>query len=479
MRNVIITILTALLICPPASAAFTGTTQWDVRTTGLDTNGGCFDPYIASAGTDRSQADTPFISYTDLLVGATTTQYTSVLNPPTTALIGNCINVQSGVGCTVQRVQVVSVASSIATVDKSLGTAASVCTGDLGGGLLTNALAWSLFVSGNTVWTKSGTYTITSGITTPASVQFYWIGYGSAHGDDGPAPLITTSTNSVVLFTINTGVIVATMHNLAFSHTAASRGNCIQNDSSVPPLITISNASLTGCVYGVAAEGGVSGQNVNQLTVSNSTFASNLGSDVLWGGALKLYGNFINGGNSTAGNGMIESAVSGSSLDAVGNVLVNGTAKGIVQSLANVAYGKIYSNTFGNIGTVCMDFGVLAFAGQSLIAQNNIFYGCGTVGLAVLPSLRIYGVNVRNNAFGNNGTDYTGVPAGIGDVSIGADPFTNSGGGDYSLNNASTGGALLRSAGYPGLLGGSTTSYPPIGAVAPQQTSGQRVYSSQ
>ena len=87
--------------------AFTATTEWDVRTTGSDSNGGAFD--TASTGTDYSQRDTPLISYTDLVIGSTNTQLTSAANPFTAAHVGNIINVTGGTGFTVQRVQVVSV----------------------------------------------------------------------------------------------------------------------------------------------------------------------------------------------------------------------------------------------------------------------------------------------------------------------------------------------------------------------------------
>ena len=73
--------------------ALAATTQWDVRTTGDDTNGGAFN--TASSGTDYSQQDAAQITYTDLVIGGTNTQLTSAANPFTAAHVGNLVNVTS------------------------------------------------------------------------------------------------------------------------------------------------------------------------------------------------------------------------------------------------------------------------------------------------------------------------------------------------------------------------------------------------
>src|SRR5260370_4868451 len=104
--------------------AFAGSVAWEVRpTAGSDSNGGGFDATSATPGTDSSQQNAAQIAYTDLVIdGTTNTKCTSAANPFGAAHVGNIINVTSGTGFTVQRVQIMSVAGTTATVDKSLGT---------------------------------------------------------------------------------------------------------------------------------------------------------------------------------------------------------------------------------------------------------------------------------------------------------------------------------------------------------------------
>jgi hypothetical protein len=163
--------------------AFSATTQWDVRTTGSNSNGGGFD--TSATGTDRSQSDSAFQAYTDLVIGGTTTQITSAAHPFDSTSPGNIINITGGTGFTVQRVQIVSVSGSTATCDKSVGTAASTGgTGNLGGGLLTIAQANTLAISGNGVHIKAGTYTHTSS-TSIGIATVTWTGYNATHKTAG------------------------------------------------------------------------------------------------------------------------------------------------------------------------------------------------------------------------------------------------------------------------------------------------------
>lgn len=149
--------------------AFTAAVEWDVWTTGSDTNGGGFA--VGSGGTDRSQQAAAFKTYTDLVIdGTTNTDMTSAAQPFTSADIGNIVNITSGTGFTVQRVQIISIPSGvIARVDKSLGTLGSTGgNGKLGGALATPGTAGGLMVAGNTLHIKAGTYTITSASTNVA-----------------------------------------------------------------------------------------------------------------------------------------------------------------------------------------------------------------------------------------------------------------------------------------------------------------------
>jgi hypothetical protein len=104
--------------------------------------------------------------------------------------------------------------------------------------------------------------------------------------------------------------------------------------------------------------------------------------------------------------------------------------------------------------------------GLSVILRGNIFYGNGGWG-ANFPSNVPRAVFIGPNAWGSNTSGaYQNIPAGSGDQTLTATPFTNSGSGDYSLNSTAGGGALLKGTGKPSsFLGGTTTSSPDMGAV--------------
>src|SRR4030095_11853469 len=76
---------------------------------------------------------TALASYTDLVIGSTATQLTSVAHPFTAAHVGRILNITGGAGFTVDRYEIVSVAGSTATMDRAVGTASSTA----GKGILT------------------------------------------------------------------------------------------------------------------------------------------------------------------------------------------------------------------------------------------------------------------------------------------------------------------------------------------------------
>lgn len=79
--------------------ALPATIVFEVRpTNGTADAGGGFDPSVASPGTDFSQQDAVQQAYTDLVIGATTTQLTSALFPLGASLVGNNITLVSGAG---------------------------------------------------------------------------------------------------------------------------------------------------------------------------------------------------------------------------------------------------------------------------------------------------------------------------------------------------------------------------------------------
>jgi hypothetical protein len=495
MRKLIAT----LLLCSfPGFSALPASLQFDARTTGSDTNNsGAFNPSGTSCGTDYSQQNSPQISYTDLVVGATTTNYTSVLSPVTSAVTCNTINVVSGVGCTTGLFYVSSETGgtpNFATVDRSLGTAASVCTAYLGGANATpcssyssgncQAGAMAFAVAGNTINIKAGTYTMPSGGWTSQNkasnvVGTTWQGFSTTHGDITPAcvaastctrPLLTTATTTT-LFTNSAGNPGTTLKDLNMSATGA--GNTIINESTSNAIITvfdckldISATSSTSNVFvqNSSGLGGLSAIFVANEFAMNSISASDGIAD-FGGNNSGIYAawNYFHGG----GNGFWDvNSGNGQRWNLLGNVF-SGMSRGVyVQSSA--AQVQMEGNDFYTITNQC----VYVNSTIAVTAINNVFYAC-TYGIFSNSSSPAVTYS-QNNAFGSIGTaNYNNFPAGINssDIGLSANPFTAPGSGNFALNATTGGGALLKAAGFPGVTSFGTGAAA-IGALQPTSTGG-------
>jgi hypothetical protein len=94
------------------------------------------------------------------------------------------------------------------------------------------------------------------------------------------------------------------------------------------------------------------------------------------------------------------------------------------------------------------------------VMKNNILVLNGGKGInqATTPNPLNDTPFIHHNAFkSNTGGPIGGINAGVGDVTLTVDPFTNAAGDDYTLNNTAGGGAACRGVGYP--------TYLDIGAV--------------
>lgn len=186
---------------------------WEIRPAGSgasDNNGGGFDPSVSSPGSDYSQQDSPQVAYSDLVIGATTTQLTSATTPFTSAHVGNNVQITGGTGFTTGVYNVRSVSGSTATMDRAVGTAASTGgTGNLGGALASLGMAAGVVVGSNDVWVKAGTYSIGSGTANTSGNRITWAvsnstvsGYSVTRGDDVPSnyPVLQAAAGSMTLF---------------------------------------------------------------------------------------------------------------------------------------------------------------------------------------------------------------------------------------------------------------------------------------
>jgi hypothetical protein len=470
MRSPIIVwvVLLALVLAGQCPAAFNVGMQWDVRTTGSDANGGGFDPTVVAPGTDFSQQNSAQISYTDIVVGATTTQGTSVLHPFDSTIPGNVINVTAGAGCTVQRVEVLSVSGTTATFDKSLGTAASTCTGALGGSTLTInvpagiAALGATFPPGNTINIKAGTYTVTSSINIVNGGGFMtFSGYSATHGDLGTRPLITSATNSVNLFDIKAGASFI-ISNINFSHTATTRGDAFLADAgdTFVSQLYVDHAKFTG-VANVFSNAGA-GIFAGAVTFRNVEVASCTVSAITTGYSISIQSSWI---HDCTKDGIISTAsayslvVSNSVFSNNGEFALQNTATNVLVSLFNVA---LYKNGLTFTGHPFSQ--VSSPSGTQAVLINSIVYGGGAV--AAFSAANVYGYT--------NGVDSQAIPASghtyttFSDKTLTVDPFVNAAGGNFALNTTAGGGAALAQAAFPG-VSPMGTGYLDIGPI---QTSG-------
>ena len=81
----------SLIAAPSVWAALQSDTTWEVRTTGNNTNGGCYD--TGGTGTDYSQQDAAQLSLTDLAQNLSSTTLTSATGGFTSAMVDNCIQI--------------------------------------------------------------------------------------------------------------------------------------------------------------------------------------------------------------------------------------------------------------------------------------------------------------------------------------------------------------------------------------------------
>lgn len=157
-----------------------------------------------------------------------------------------------------------------------------------------------------------------------------------------------------------------------------------------------------------------------------------------------------------------------------GNLLICNGAHGIyIEGTANLnSPMEISNNTIYN----CNDGIRINDAPKSTVSSGiaimyNIIYSASGYGLNLIDVVNCYGMMpIIGNAIGSytSGRSY-GLQnyEEVESIELTTDPFTNSSGGDFTLNNESGGGALCRSIGAPKFLNydGTQTSFSDIGAL--------------
>lgn len=412
-----------------------------LATGNLSTVTGCAttaSPTNATWGIDYSQQATAQISFTDMVVGATTTQFTSVAHPVGKNFIGNIISVVSG--ATVQRVAVISTSTITATCDKSLGTAAQIGVGALGGCVASLGLIGSVAVAVNTIYIKQGAYSVTSASTNisggcfaVSSSSIIIEGYNSIRADLGTAPILTASG-------ISTFVIV--------SYTGAN-GN-VRN-------ITADGASLT------SSRGFALGSGAYKLTGQNCT---NSAFSLAGSGVMLVFCKATGCSTTTAFSGNVGTCVW---CEAYSNTF-SGFSVGY--TIFCLSYSNTGATTDGfNLISGCINCvayangrdGFRSPAGfisiANCIAESNTGSGFSISNLNLI-NCAAFSNSGGNTTFTTNRGFTTGFVTGVSSF------FVAAASGNFALNNTVGAGAAARAVGIPGVFPtGTTTGYMDIGAA--------------
>lgn len=116
-------------------------------------------------------------------------------------------------------------------------------------------------------------------------------------------------------------------------------------------------------------------------------------------------------------------------------------------------------------------------AEASLLITGNIFYTMSAFGIDLTTANRDGSIALFGNAYGDITTgdvNQQGDMPEFGKISLSADPFTNAGSDDFTLNDTAGGGALLREAKFPNDLKGDGTQrdWGDVGALQVQPAAG-------
>jgi hypothetical protein len=445
--------------------ALSSATVLEVRTTGVDTNGGGF--VTGATGTDFSQQAAAQYSGTNLASTNGTTNpsvITSATHSFVATDVGNIIQITAGTNWTQGFYQIVSVAANAATLDRAVGTAAALSSGTfaVGGALLTIAKALAqMTVTGMQCYVRAGTYSISTALSTSAGINTTLgiarvIGYNTARGDLAPPtaltrPVIQTSaavnglndanggfrfenltldgnSTGLIGFNVSAGGYSAIYNCIVKGWT----GNGVQLGASNTGII---QSEITTCA---GSQGGVYLQAQETFCIANY-----------------IHANTTNGVFTNTSGAIIEDCVIASNTGAFSNgVFVNNFN-------ATIKRNTIYSNGADGVQNTATHYSLGGEIANNILV-NNTGYGLNLGIMSPTTSDCL----IHHNAYFGNGTGATNHSnAGVGDVTLTGVPFTNAGGADFSLNNTTGQGAACRKAGYPGQMIGGGTGYHDIGAL--------------
>lgn len=453
MRKSLATFLCSVLligVIPPAFGALGSPAVFQVQNGGSDTTGaGCYSSgaEVTSPGTNESLNNSS-TSVSITLTGTGTTGTSSPVFTTTTHGPGNCILITGGSGCTTGLFELKSQASGTGTFDRSMGTAASVCTGFLGGAFASPGEACLQAASGNTIFVLAGT---TFGITSAST---------------GAAGVCSTSTNLITIIGYST--------NRSFASAYGDTQPTLQTQVNSSTMFTSANNSLL--VYNMILDGnnggGFTGSKLASTayvigsTVENFNTAST--------GVVSGRSNYITGNSAAVfiGGALNYSEITGNTVPAAVSMtaLTNDLCYAeTATSCATIVNGAIVEGLTA-VGITGSGVASTAANGQRVIA--NSYFQSNTVDGILCTGSRCATFGV---GFFGNGATIGGAFDSTGTISPGADAFTNTAGNVFTLNSGAA-GLSLRGTGTPNIFPRGLTANSRDVNAAQSAPGGQVVY---
>lgn len=438
--------------------ALPATSVFEIHQAGSDANGGGFSS--GGTGTDYSQQDAAQFSGTNLASDGSG-NVSSVTHNFVSTDVDNFLNITAGTGLTVGVYRIISVAANKATLDRTPGASGSAGTWAVGGAFATIGKALALMIlNGMTCYVKysATAYSISTGLTIGTGTSFGTstniIGYTTTRGDiQSPADIvggltrpIVKATAAIVGMTLS-GAGVSVQHIEFDGNSTGTQGMVISG--------TYHNSFVNCRAHHWTTEGykeaGTAGNAILMCEIDHCAGAN--GAVYVGSGSVyycSVHENTVPGIYLLAFGTCIENLVysnTGASSDGIQVISYDNTVS------RNICYGN------GRHGINFATYHIMRECANNLLVSNSGF------GLVTPMTPARSDPSLHHNAFYNNTSGLrSGVIAGVGDVTLTADPFTNHT-TDFSLNATAGGGAALKNVGYPGILPQGGTGYLDIGAL--------------
>lgn len=447
--------------------AISAATVWEVRTAGNDTNGGGF--VTGASGTDYSQNNTKRTatgtddSTTDAVANGTTTITSATANFQA-SIVGNIIYLQGGTGGLAAGWYQVTVRTNATTitVDRTVAAGTGI-TMNIGGALASiGMIGGTSIVSGNRVWVKAGTYTITSATTnisggclSLATQTVYIEGYNAARGDMGTKPLIQADGVITTFTFIQHGTNGPQyIRNMKFdgNNRTLSRGLVPRGSIYYCEFVNFTNAGIQDTI-------GFHVEAFNCSATGCSSVAPFLSVNCI---DCYSFANSVTGFSSATVDCYFVRCISDSNTGATTDGFFTSASTEKSMFINCVAYnngrhGFFIGGTRTNLAINCIAE-ANANTGYIHSTNNEIgFYNCAA-----------YNNTTANFTLGTDvGSFNVGSVIGTGSF------FTNAVGHDFTLNNTASAGAAARAAGIPGSITNlSVVGYVDIGALQHQDAGG-------